>query len=36
MTPEEIAVMAVVLGIILGVPFSLLLSAIRFARGNAQ
>ena len=33
MTPEEIAVMAVVLGIILGVPLGLMASAVRWARG---
>lgn len=36
MTPEEIAVMAVVLGIILGVPLGLVLSATRWARGHAK
>ena len=36
MTPEEIAVMAVVLGIILGVPLGLVLSAARWARGHAK
>ena len=36
MTPEEIAVMAVVLGIILGVPLGLVLSAVRWARGHAK
>ena len=36
MTPEEIAVMAVVLGLILGVPLGLVLSAARWARGHAK
>ena len=36
MTPEEIAVMAVVLGLILGVPLGLVLSATRWARGHAK
>ena len=36
MTPEEIAVMAVVLGLILGVPLGLMASAVRWARGHAK
>ena len=36
MTPEEIAVMAVVLGIILGVPLGLVAAAVRWARGHAK
>ena len=36
MTPEEIAVMAAVLGIILGVPLGLVAAAVRWARGHAK
>ena len=36
MTPEEIAVMAVVLGIILGVPLGLVTAAVRWARSHAK
>jgi hypothetical protein len=35
MGPEEIAVTAVVLGIILGFPIGLVVSAVRWARGHA-
>jgi hypothetical protein len=36
MAPEEIAVTAVVLTIILGVPFGLVAAAVRWARSHAK